>query len=109
MYTFFYLIGYLFIFLSIFSSVAYVISYGFIPSSLENLFNLFLWILYFLLSIYLLFIGVYLVVKRKFPTFYTKFSVGTLIFFLGMLLFTHIQTFDRLLVDPSDTSILKAS
>src|SRR5699024_12468762 len=38
-----------------------------------------------------------------------KFSVGTLIFFLGMLLFTHIQTFDRLLVDPSDTSILKAS
>src|SRR5699024_9949086 len=70
---------------------------------------LFLGIWYFLLSIYLLFIGVYLVVKRKFPTFYTKFSVGTLIFFLGMLLFTHIQTFDRLLVDPSDTSILKAS
>src|SRR5699024_6497699 len=32
-----------------------------------------------------------------------------LIFFLGMLLFTHIQTFDRLLVDPNDTSILKAS
>lgn len=103
------LLGLLFIFLSIFSSGASVISDGFIPSSLENLFKLFLGIWYFLLSIYLLFIGVYLVVKRKFPTFYTKFSVGTLIFFLGMLLFTHIQTFDRLLVDPSDTSILKAS
>lgn len=103
------LLGLLFIFLSIFSSGASVISDGFIPSSLENLFKLFLGIWYFLLSIYLLFIGIYLVVKRKFPTFYTKFSVGTLIFFLGMLLFTHIQTFDRLLVDPSDTSILKAS
>ena len=103
------LLGLLFIFLSIFSSGASVISDGFIPSSLENLFKLFLGIWYFLLSIYLLIIGVYLVVKRKFPTFYTKFSVGMLIFFLGMLLFTHIQTFDRLLVDPNDTSILKAS
>src|SRR5699024_6990244 len=103
------LLGLLFIFLSIFSSGASVISDGFIPSSLENLFKLFLGIWYFLLSIYLLISGVYLVVKRKFPTFYTKFSVGMLIFFLGMLLFTHIQTFDRLLVDPNDTSILKAS
>lgn len=103
------LIGLLFIFLSIFSSGASVINEGFIPTGLENLFKLFLGIWYFFLSIFLLVIGVYLVVKRKFPKVYTKFSTGFIIFFLGVLLFTHIQTFDRLLVEPNDTSILKAS
>src|SRR5699024_4189785 len=102
-------LGLLSIFLSIFSGGASVRRDGFIPSSLENLFKLFLSFSYFLLSIYLLISGVSLVVKRKFPAHYTKFSVGSIIYFLVMLLFTHIQTFVRLLVDPNDTSILKAS
>jgi len=103
------LLGLLFIFLSIFSSGASMISDGFIPTSLENVFKLFLGIWYFMLSLLLLVIGIYLVVKRKFPTFYTKGTVGFTIFFLGILLFTHIQTFDRLLIHPEDTSIVKAS
>lgn len=103
------LLGLLLIFLAIFSSGASMISEGFIPTSLENLFKLFFGIWYFILSIFLLFLGIYLVVKRKLPIFYTKFTVGLIIFFLGILLFTHIQTFERLLINPKDTSILKAS
>lgn len=103
------LLGLLFIFLSIFSSGASMISDGFIPTSLENVFKLFLGIWYFILSIFLLVIGIYLVIKRKFPTLYTKRTIGFIILFLGILLFTHIQTFDRLLIHPDDTSILKAS
>ena len=103
------LLGLLFIFLSIFSSGASMISDGFIPTGLENVFKLFLGIWYFMLSLLLLVIGIHLVVKRKFPTFYTKGTVGFTIFFLGILLFTHIQTFDRLLIHPEDTSIVKAS
>src|SRR5699024_6619749 len=86
------LLGLLFIFLSIFSSGASMISDGFIPTSLENVFKLFLGIWYFILSIFLLVIGIYLVIKRKFPTLYTKRTIGFIILFLGILLFTHIQT-----------------
>lgn len=103
------LLGLLFIFLSIFSSGASMISDGFIPTSLENVFKLFLGVWYFVLSILLLAIGIYLVIKRKFPPFYTKRTVGFTILFLGILLFTHIQTFDRLLIHPEDSSIMKAS
>lgn len=103
------LLGLLFVFLSIFSSGASMISDGFIPTSLENVFKMFLGIWYFVLSVILLIIGIVLVVKRKFPTFYTKRMVGLLIFFLGIVLLTHIQTFDRLLIDPQHTSIIKAS
>ena len=103
------LLGLLFIFISIFSSGATIINDGFIPSGLENVFKLFLGIWYFVLSILLLILGIYLVIKRKIPTFYTKMTVGFTLFFLGILLLTHIQTFDRLLIHPKETSILKAS
>ena len=103
------LLGLLFIFISIFSSGATIINDGFIPSGLENVFKLFLGIWYFVLSILLLILGIYLVIKRKIPTFYTKMTVGFTLFFLGILLLTHIQTFDRLLIHPEETSILKAS
>src|SRR5690625_3071322 len=103
------LLGLLFIFISIFSSGATIINDGFIPSGLENVFKLFLGIWYFVLSILLLILGIYLVIKRNIPTFYTKMTVGFTLFFLGILLLTHIQTFDRLLIHPEETSILKAS
>ena len=103
------LLGLLFIFLSIFGSGASMISDGFIPTSLENLFRLLLGIWYFIASILLLLIGITLVIKRQFPVFFTKRKIGFMILFLGVLLFTHIQTFEKLLIDPSEQSVMKAS
>src|SRR5690625_1154417 len=103
------LIGLLFIFLSIFGSGASMISDGFIPTSLENIFRLLLGVWYFVASIILLIIGIILVIKRNFPSFFTKRVVGFVILFLGILLFTHIQTFEKLLIDTTEISIIKAT
>ncbi|HLR71516.1 MAG TPA: DNA translocase FtsK, partial [Pseudogracilibacillus sp.] len=103
------LLGLLFIFLSIFGSGATMISDGFIPTSLENIFRLLFGVWYFIASIILLFIGIVLVIKRRFPTFFTKRIVGCMILFLGVLLFTHIQTFEKLLINIEETSIIKAT
>src|SRR5690625_2442344 len=103
------LLGLLFIFLSIFGSGASMISDGFIPASLENLFRFILGIWYFIFPVILLIVGIYLVVKRKRPKFVTKRTIGFLILLLGVLLLTHIQTFERLLIDPEETSIIKMS
>src|SRR5690625_617023 len=101
------LLGILFVFLSIFGSGASIISDGFIPTSLENIFRFFLGIWYFVFPVVLLIIGVYLVIKRKLPKFLTKRATGFIILFFGILLLTHIQTFETLLIHASDTSILK--
>lgn len=103
------LLGLLFIFLSIFGSGASMISEGFIPTSLENLFRLLFGIWYFVISIILLIIGIILVIKRKFPPLFTKRTIGMILLFLGMLLFTHIQTFEKLLINLENTSIIKAT
>src|SRR5690625_4852697 len=103
------LLGLLFIFLSIFGSGASMISDGFIPTSLENILRLLLGVWYFIASIFLLVIGVILVIKRRFPTVFTKRMVGFSILFLGILLYTHIQTFERLIIDIADTSVIKAT
>src|SRR5699024_2196382 len=86
-----------------------MISDGFIPTSLENLFRLLIGIWYFVASLFLLMIGITLVIKRRFPVFFTKRKVGFFIFFLGILLFTHITTFDRLLINPAEQSIMKST
>ena len=103
------LFGLLFIFLSIFGSGASLISEGFIPTGLENAFRFFLGIWYFVASIILFIIGIYFVLKRKPIRLFTKRSVGFFLLFLGILLFTHIQTFEKLKIDPHDISILKSS
>src|SRR5690625_3184403 len=86
-----------------------MISDGFIPTSLENFFKLILGIWYFTASIILFMIGVYLIVKRKLPRLFTKRTVGFIILFLSILLFTHIQTFETLLIHYEQTSILKGT
>src|SRR5690625_1955716 len=101
------LLGILCIFLSIFGSGASIISDGFIPTGLENIFRFILGIWYFVFPILLLIIGIYLVIKRKLPRFITKRATEFIILFLGVLLLTHIQTFESLLIDVADTSILK--
>ncbi|HLS23407.1 MAG TPA: DNA translocase FtsK [Pseudogracilibacillus sp.] len=103
------LLGLLFIFLAIFGSGASMISDGFVPQLLENSFRLLFGIWYFIASILLLIIGVYYVVKRRTFVFLTKRKFGFFLIFLGVLLFTHIYTFERLQIDLQETSILKRS
>ncbi|WP_087972852.1 FtsK/SpoIIIE family DNA translocase [Oceanobacillus rekensis] len=100
------LIGLLFIFLSIFGSGASAISDGAIPGWLEYFFQFFLGIWYFVASVFLFITGLLLLVKRKYPDFWTKKMVGFYILFAGILLFTHIQTFESLLVSAENSSII---
>lgn len=100
------LLGLLFIFLAIFGSGASAISDGAIPGWLEHFFQFFLGIWYFVASVFLFIIGLLLLVKRKFPDFWTRKMVGFYILFAGLLLFTHIQTLESLLVTVGETSII---
>src|SRR5699024_6012763 len=103
------LLGLLFICLAILGSGAGAISDCAIPSGLENLFLSLFGIWYFVSSLVLLTAGVVLLVKRRYPDFSHKKMIGFYIIFLGVLLLTHIQTFEQLLLLQSDTSILKAT
>ncbi|MFD1850325.1 FtsK/SpoIIIE family DNA translocase [Oceanobacillus bengalensis] len=98
------LIGLLFIFLAIFGSGASAISDGAIPGGLEHIFRFLLGIWYFVASVFLLVTGVVLLIKRRYPDFRHKKIIGFYLFFLGLLLITHIQTFERLLIQ--DVSII---
>ncbi|MDX8046996.1 DNA translocase FtsK [Gracilibacillus sp. S3-1-1] len=88
------LIGLLFIFLAIFGSGATMISDGAISSLLENVFRFFLGIWYFVVSLLLLYLGIYVMIKRKWPKITTRRWIGTYFVLAGLLLMTHIITFD---------------
>ncbi len=103
------LLGLLFIFLAIFGSGASAISDGAIPGGLEYIFRFFLGIWYFIASIFLLITGIILMVKRRYPNFTNKKLIGFYIIFVGVLLITHIQTYERLLMVSEDTSIIKST
>ncbi|MFC2950055.1 DNA translocase FtsK [Virgibacillus sediminis] len=103
------MLGLLFLFLAIFGSGASAISDGAIPGGLEHLFRFFFGIWYFIASITLFITGFILLVKRRFPDFGSKKVIGFYILFTGVLLLTHIQTLDSLLVDPENQSILASS
>lgn len=103
------LLGLLFIFLAIFGSGASAISDGAIPGGLEYIFRFFLGIWYFIASIFLLITGIMLMVKRRYPNFTNKKMIGFYIIFIGVLLITHIQTYERLLLLSEDTSIIKTT
>src|SRR5699024_3576898 len=102
-------LGLLFIFLAIFGSGASVISDGAIPSGLENIFRFFFGIWYFIASLALLVTGIFLLVKRRYPDFGNKKLIGFYFGFLGLLLLTHIQTYERLLLVSTNQSIIKLS
>lgn len=103
------LLGLLFIFLAIFGSGASAISDGAIPGGLEYIFRFFLGIWYFVASLFLLVTGIILMVKRRYPYFAHKQLIGFYIIFAGVILLTHIQTYERLLVSSEETSILTAT
>src|SRR5690625_2174183 len=101
------LLGLLFIFLAIFGSGASVISDGAIPAGLENIFRFFFGIWYFFASVALLLTGIILLVKRRYPDFANKKMIGFYFGFLGLLLLTHIQSYERALLVSTDPSIIK--
>ncbi|MFB4167437.1 DNA translocase FtsK [Virgibacillus sp. JSM 102003] len=103
------LLGLLFIFLAIFGSGASAISDGAIPGGLEYIFRFFLGIWYFIASIFLFITGIMLMVKRRYPNFTNKKMIGFYIVFVGVLLITHIQTYERLLMLSDNTSIIKTT
>lgn len=100
------LLGLLFIFLSIFGSGASAISDGAIPGWMEHFFQFFLGIWYFVASVFLFITGVLLLVKRKYPNFWSRKMVGFYILFAGILLLSHIQTVESLLVTAGNVSII---
>ncbi|GAA0612078.1 DNA translocase SpoIIIE [Virgibacillus siamensis] len=103
------LLGILFIFLAIFGSGASAISDGAIPGSLVHLFRFILGIWYFVASLFLLVTGIMLMVKRRYPDFKHKKMIGFYIIFTGVLLLTHIQTYERILLFSENTSIIKTT
>ncbi|WP_226034890.1 FtsK/SpoIIIE family DNA translocase [Aquibacillus saliphilus] len=103
------LFGILFIFLAVFGSGASAISDGAIPAGLENIFRFTFGIWYFIASLFLLGIGLYLMIKRKIPFLLHKKLIGLYLIFLGILLFTHIQSFESIITNSLNPSIIKTS
>src|SRR5699024_5761452 len=99
------LIGLLFIFLAIFGSGASAISDGAFPNILENAFRFFFGIWYFIASIALLIVGIYLMIKRKYPDFFTKPLIGFYLIFVCILLFTQIKVYEPLLLANPDLAV----
>ncbi|SFM31247.1 DNA translocase FtsK [Gracilibacillus orientalis] len=96
------LLGLLLVFLAIFGSGATLISDGAISSLLENVFRFFFGTWYFIVSLFLLFVGIYLMVKRKWPKLATRKWTGTYLVLAGFLLMTHILTFQEAFSQPAN-------
>ncbi len=103
------LLGLLFIFLAIFGSGASAISDGAIPGWLEYFFHFFLGIWYFVASIFLLVTGIVLLIKRRYPNYFTRKIVGFYILFAGVLLLTHVQTYEPIIQGGQNVSVLAAT
>jgi len=103
------LIGLLLISIAIFGSGASLISDGLIPRSLEYIFRFLFGIWHFVASIFLLVTGFYIMIKRRKPDFFHKKLIGFYISFAGLLMLTHIQTFERLLAAGPDVSIIRST
>ncbi|MDC3414083.1 DNA translocase FtsK [Aquibacillus sp. 3ASR75-11] len=102
-------LGLLLVFLAVFGSGANIISDGAIPTILENIFRFFFGIWYFLASLFLAGTGLYLMIKRQLLPFLHKRLIGLYIIFLGILLLTHIQTFEAVLSQAVTPSIIKTT
>ncbi|QAS50943.1 DNA translocase FtsK [Halobacillus litoralis] len=86
------LIGLLFLFISVIGSGASAISDGAIPGGLERFWQFLFGVWYFIASLFFLIVGIYLMVKRKWPTFLHKRLLGVYIILTSLLLFTHLET-----------------
>ncbi|RCW70658.1 DNA translocase FtsK [Saliterribacillus persicus] len=84
----------LFLFLAVFGSGASAISDGAIPALLENIFRMIFGVWYFVASVLFLILGLYLLIKRKWPNMRNKYWVSSYLIFIGILLITHIELFE---------------
>lgn len=87
------LMGIAFVFLAIFGSGADIIKNGAVSRLLEAIFRFFLGYWYFAIPIVLFIIGIYLIIKRKWPNMYSKRWIGTYFVMVGLILLTHSQLF----------------
>lgn len=87
------LFGLAFVFLAIFGSGAEIIKNGAVSKVLEAIFRFFLGYWYFVIPIVLFVVGIYLIIKRKWPNMYNKKWIGTYLIIVGLLLLTHSQLF----------------
>lgn len=85
--------GLAFVFLAIFGSGADIIKNGAVSRLLEAIFRFFLGYWYFAIPIVLFIIGIYLIIKRKWPNMYSKRWIGTYFVMVGLILLTHSQLF----------------
>ncbi|WP_226578907.1 DNA translocase FtsK [Halobacillus litoralis] len=86
------LIGLLFLFIAVIGSGASAISDGAIPGGLERFWQFLFGVWYFIASLFFLVVGIYLMVKRKWPTFLHKRLIGMYIILVSLILFTHLET-----------------
>ncbi|WP_394217261.1 DNA translocase FtsK [Halobacillus trueperi] len=86
------LIGLFFLFIAVIGSGASAISDGAVPGGLERFWQFLFGVWYFIASLFFLIVGVYLMVKRKWPTFLHKRLMGVYTIVTALLLFTHLET-----------------
>nr|WP_246569263.1 DNA translocase FtsK [Allobacillus halotolerans] len=90
------MIGLAFILFAIFSSGIPMISNGVIPHVLVTLLQWLFGFWYIVISGFIFFIGIYLLIKRKWPNFKSIRWIGFYLLFASILLFTHVQTFETI-------------
>ncbi|UOQ43003.1 DNA translocase FtsK [Halobacillus salinarum] len=94
------LVGLFLLFLAVFGSGASVISSGAIPGGLERIWQVIFGVWYFVPSIFFLAVGLFLMIKRRWPAFLHKRLIGIYLIFIALLLFTHLETLgDELAAD----------
>lgn len=99
------LVGLLLILSAIFSSGISSIGEGFIPHVFVTLFQWLFGFWYIVVSLALFVIGIYLMLKRKWPDFKASKWIGFYILFASVLLFTHVQTFDLIVAQYQEQNI----
>lgn len=86
------LIGLFFLFIAVIGSGASAISDGAIPGGLERFWQFLFGVWYFIAPLFFFVTGIYLMVKRKWPTFLHKRLLGVYIIITSLILFTHLET-----------------
>ncbi|MDQ0350681.1 S-DNA-T family DNA segregation ATPase FtsK/SpoIIIE [Alkalibacillus filiformis] len=99
------LIGLLLILTAIFSSGITPISEGVIPNLLTNLLQWLFGFWYAIASGFMFVLGLYLLVKRTWPTFTSMKWIGFYVLVGSIILYTHVQAFETVVATNSDQSI----
>ncbi|MEQ6375385.1 DNA translocase FtsK [Bacillaceae bacterium S4-13-56] len=103
------LIGLLFILIAVFGSGASAVSGGAIPALLTEGFQFLFGIWFFVASVFMLFVGIFFMIKQRKPNFGHKRLIGFYILFTSVLLITHIQVYEKIMTQTYEPSLLKAT